>query len=509
MSSVIPIQPREDAPGRPNVVIDGIAYAPAPPQGLQDAYGRPIMPPARIGIGITTRNRNAQLAKTLAEHERYLPPGAKVVVVDDASDTPALQGSARFEVTHRFESNVGIARAKNKCLELLGDQDHIFLFDDDVYPLADGWWLPYIESPEPHLMYQFLDLAGRHKLRDLTELYRDDQHVALSGPRGPMLYVERRVLDIVGGMDPAFGKFGYEHGDWSNRIHHAGLTTWRYADVIASDKLIYSMDEHVDEIPGGHVRSVPVAERRVSVERNKVLHDQRVAERSAAYVEYRETRCIVMTSLFAGKPDPQRPRAPRLTAQSAQALLTSLKDEDVVVTTDVTGFPERARLEVVEHSVRVSPYIERHLAHLAYLRAHPEVDKAFLVDATDVEMLGSPWAEMKPGTLYVGYEPTVVATPWMTKNFPKLLTPAFLAEHGMKPLLNVGVMGGDRQTLIEVLQAMVTLHFDDPEASAEMDMGLLNVVAYDRLEGRVFTGPRVVTTFRANERNTVSWFKHK
>src|SRR5690606_10124331 len=95
-----------------DVVIDGVRYTPG----------------SRIGVGITTHNRPEIFAKTLAEMRKHLPPGAKLVVVDDASKEPVA------EADYRFEENAGIARAKNKCLELLDGCEHIFLFDDDCYP---------------------------------------------------------------------------------------------------------------------------------------------------------------------------------------------------------------------------------------------------------------------------------------------------------------------------------------------------------------------------------------
>src|SRR5690606_19565225 len=61
-------------------------------------------------------------------------------------------------------------------------------------------------------------------------------------PRGCLLYAERRVVDRVGGMDPAFGKWGNEHISWSDRIHSAGLTTCRYQDVEGSQDLFTALD---------------------------------------------------------------------------------------------------------------------------------------------------------------------------------------------------------------------------------------------------------------------------
>lgn len=135
------------------VVIDGTPYLPA------DAA-------PSIGIGVTTRNRPDALATTLKHLRTYLPPAAKLVIVDDASDKPV------DDADHRFSENVGIAVAKNKCLELLyaAGCEHIFLFDNDTYPIADEWWKPYVDSPEPHLMWIF-DRPAKATKRQVEVLY--------------------------------------------------------------------------------------------------------------------------------------------------------------------------------------------------------------------------------------------------------------------------------------------------------------------------------------------------
>ena len=127
----------------------------------------------RVGVGVTTHNRKESLDAALRNIRKYLPEGAKLVVVDDASTTPVPEADFRF---HR---NVGIAVAKNKCLELLDDCDHIFLFDDDCWPKCADWWKPYVESPEPHLMYVFRDFAvGKKSLQDIEVVYDDEVRIA-------------------------------------------------------------------------------------------------------------------------------------------------------------------------------------------------------------------------------------------------------------------------------------------------------------------------------------------
>jgi len=81
----------------------------------------------RIGIAISTCNRYDIFKRCYDEVKRFAPLNSVIVVVDDASDKPVP------EATFRFNQNVGIARVKNKCFELLYDEgcEHFFLFDDD------------------------------------------------------------------------------------------------------------------------------------------------------------------------------------------------------------------------------------------------------------------------------------------------------------------------------------------------------------------------------------------
>lgn len=156
----------------------------------------------RIGIAITTHNRPEVLKHAIEQHMKHLPSGALVVVIDDGSSPAAIVPDGVKLVRH--EQSRGIVASKNASLTALVDAgcEHLFLWDDDAWPIADNWHFPYIESPEPHLAYQFLDLAGPRKINDMTVLYRDDKHIAYTGQRGVMLYYHRSAIDKVGGFDP-------------------------------------------------------------------------------------------------------------------------------------------------------------------------------------------------------------------------------------------------------------------------------------------------------------------
>jgi hypothetical protein len=211
------------------------------------------------------------LARSLDAWRTMLPDGAVLAVVDDASDPPAR--GADF----RFAENAGIARTKNKGLELLADAGctDYFLADDDCWPISPDWWRPYVASPVPHLQYLW---NGRIK-------EQRDGWVAKNTFHGCLLYIRKNVIDRVGGMRPEFGKFGYEHVGYSRRIHAAGLTPHRYIDVVDSTRLWLSLDQQ--SRAGGPVHASSMGPDRKAIAAANLPLLERFTG-STDYVEYRE-----------------------------------------------------------------------------------------------------------------------------------------------------------------------------------------------------------------------------
>lgn len=110
---------------------------------------------------------------------------------------------------------LGVAVNKNTGLELMMDNtraEHLFLCDDDTWPLYSASLEKHTTYTEPHSMVNW----GRNRAKpDGTWKW----------PRGVLLYAHRSVVAQVGGMDERFGAGGHEHAEWSQRIHNAGLTS--------------------------------------------------------------------------------------------------------------------------------------------------------------------------------------------------------------------------------------------------------------------------------------------
>ena len=281
-----------------DVIVDGVPYV------RVDSVSH-----NKIGIAITTHNRPQVLANSLEQHRKHLPPGAVVFVIDDGSNPPAKVPEWCNLIRH--DKSRGIVASKNSSLECLMDSGCEHLFCGTTMRMPSLITGTCHTSNHPNCTaYQFLDLAGQNKLNDLSVLYRDDQHVAYTGQRGVMLYYHRSAIEKVGGFDRVYGRGMYEHSDLALRIHNAGLTTWAYGDVVGSEKLIHSLDEHE-----AVERSVPRPDRQALVERNVKIHNERRDAGFTGYVEYRQQRDVVITTLLTSQPDPQRGTKwrPRLT----------------------------------------------------------------------------------------------------------------------------------------------------------------------------------------------------
>lgn len=471
-----------------DVVIDGKTYKPASENKLLS-----------IGIGITTRNRHKLVASTYAKIKE-LTPNATIVIVDDASDTPVDIDAT----VYRFDENVGIAKAKNKCLELLADCEHIFLFDDDAYPLVDGWYLPYIDSPEHHLMYIFKDLATNKKLNDITVVYEDEQHIGYSGARGVMLYIDRYALNIVGGMDEEFGRWGWEHPAWSRRVYNNGLCSSPFTDVKGSEQLIYSLDEHeqVDRTVNSYDRA-KIAQHNVELYKAKYYDSH--------YIEYREMRNVILSCLFTTKIDPQRHTHMQASESMVEVMHKSLNGRELVLFTDELETDYSIKTLVTDQ-----PYFQRWITYLNYLKANKDIKFAWCIDATDVELLGEPFDGLEVGKLYIGSEHKLVGDDWMIANHPSKKLQEFM-QGNRNQLVNAGLVGGDRQTLIAFIGHLVHLYIDnkidvwhgkDQELGVG-DMAALNYVAYTYFADRLVYGPQINTIFKNEERNSFSIWKHK
>lgn len=210
-----------------------------------------------VGVAISTHKRPFILGQALSFWAKWMPD--VLVVNHDAA-------------------GAGVAATKNLGIAALMDAgcSDLFLADDDVWPITERWADPYITSEQPHLMHCW------GKSRFIKE---DPQNgvTQWTWPRGPMLYVQRHVVERVGGMRTEFGRWGGEHAEWSRRIRNAGFTEYAFQDAAAARRGIWHCADYLRDVPS----SVPpeVRDGAAVVARRHALYD--TYRYSADYVEFR------------------------------------------------------------------------------------------------------------------------------------------------------------------------------------------------------------------------------
>lgn len=164
-------------------------------------------------VAISTYNRPDVLEFTLSQFDKY---GGDIIIINDHSDVD-YPNDERI-ITN--DKRIGIAKVKNKSICLLREYDHIFLFDDDCFPINDKWWEPYLNLK---------DLTGKkvhHTVHavNMGISKQNDEVVYWTGCLGCALMIDQEVLRVAGGMDNRFGFWGYEHAEYTYRICKMGIT---------------------------------------------------------------------------------------------------------------------------------------------------------------------------------------------------------------------------------------------------------------------------------------------
>ena len=200
-----------------------------------------------VGIGITTRNRNDVLGFVVEKHLEFNVPGANYLIVDDNSSCDNRGLADLLGGFMYLNPRRGIAKAKNACIKNL-DVDHLFLFDDDCFPIKDEWWKPWVESGVEYMIFASpKTITVKEKKNGLT--YWNGHH-------GCAIYMTRKCIETVGGFDKDFGTYGFEHAELTWRVKRAGLIEH---DFISPDDLglwAFDVDGSIDGFEWLHKSSI-------------------------------------------------------------------------------------------------------------------------------------------------------------------------------------------------------------------------------------------------------------
>lgn len=240
--------------------------------------------------------------------------------------------------------------------------------------------------------------------------------------------------------------------------------------------------------------------------------------------------CVVLGSYIANMDDAQRGVRWQADPSAVETYIESVRSAGVGVKVlhncyhDGHNFRHPDALQYAKEYLDKSkypdnPYYNKFWLPLCWLRDNPAMRYAFVTDSTDVELANSPFGLsegselLKPGRIYVGDEMQVIGTPWLVADMNSLGFIKEFARGNRNKLLNSGVMGGHVTLLMEFLEDIVST-YDDVYAECRrvppVDMGVFNYVCYSsKWWPYIEYGRHVTSVFKAYDRNTAAWFRHK
>lgn len=229
---------------------------------------------------------------------------------------------------------------------------------------------------------------------------------------------------------------------------------------------------------------------------------------------------IVLTAYFNYKKDPQRKIEWDSDYTKVLPLIKSVVDKNVDINIfnncfEKTPYIEKATWNKIEGNNCFNPNVYRHFVYLDFLKKNQDnISYVFMVDSTDVEMLKNPFNEIKSDYIYVGSESIKVGCKWMKETQGKFLNildyNQIIEENKNETLINVGIVGGEVSLIINFLEKITYYHSEySKNLESSSDMSIFNYTIWKHFKEKIKYGREVNTRFKRNERNDVSWWKHK
>ena len=240
--------------------------------------------------------------------------------------------------------------------------------------------------------------------------------------------------------------------------------------------------------------------------------------------------CVILGSYLTGINDPQRSTQWKTDVNAVAPYLESIRSRGIRAVLLHNCFHDGhcathpqslydARQWLSESKYPDNPYYNKFWLPLCWLKQNVGLRYAFVTDSTDVELVRSPFGMdcekdvLKSGRLYVGDEHRPVGIPWMLKPGNAVGFVGDFIKNNRNKLINSGVMGGNYELLVEFLEDIIATYDDvylECGKIPDFDMGVFNYVCYsEKWWPYIEYGRHVTSVFKAYDKNTNAWFRHK
>ena len=180
-----------------------------------------------IGIGVCSYKRPELATNTcksiLGTIDRTKHTITSVCSVDDLDIYGYEWVSQNFNLIHG--ENKGISYNKNRLLKCLESNDVIFIAEDDIIFLKEGWINLYLKAIEVTGYQHFNYIVPDYRKLITRTIPYEGITLGDTGPyvNGVLMVTTKECLQKVGGFDEAYKKYGYEHADYTKRCKAARI----------------------------------------------------------------------------------------------------------------------------------------------------------------------------------------------------------------------------------------------------------------------------------------------
>lgn len=180
----------------------------------------------KIGIGVISYKRPKECQEVcrgiLSTIDKSLGNYTFVCAVDQEDISEYKEVAKIFPIING--KNAGVAMNKNRALWRLQGCDIVFLLEDDFKPIQHGWVELYLTAVKETNMQHFNHIRLDHRDKLYKVIKMPSFTIGIYERNTAQLMVmTKEVIKTIGAFDISYGKFGYEHSDYTRRCKLAGL----------------------------------------------------------------------------------------------------------------------------------------------------------------------------------------------------------------------------------------------------------------------------------------------
>lgn len=211
------------------------------------APASPPLPHApRLGIGVTTFNRRAQLEQVIDGIIAHTRTPYDLIVCDDGSKDDTIEMLRRRRIPHIAAPNRGIAWNKNRTFYYLAEArrcDALIILEDDTAPSEPGWEHDWMAGTLAygHVNYR-APWFGEWPVSGSGQWWDPAQSRAFTGQ---CVGLSRYALLTAGYMDTRFKTYGFEHLEHTVRLGRHGFGVGRHDPDNPEKRLVYLINSRI------------------------------------------------------------------------------------------------------------------------------------------------------------------------------------------------------------------------------------------------------------------------